>query len=87
MPVTQAQSAPRPAPETSFKSSFATERLNHRQVLAFQEKAAQLVVDFFDYYALLQQEDLDEDLKKEVIQVMTALFQSPTDTSQVLIFL
>lgn len=76
----QAQSAPRSAPEASFKSSFAADQLSHRQVLAFQQKAEQLVVDFFAYYALLQQEDLDKDLKKEVIQVMIGLFQSPTDT-------
>ena len=78
-----AQSAgisPQETSDTQLKASFEAEQLSHRQVGVFQQKAEQLVSDFMDYYHLLQDNQLDDDLKREVIKVMSDLFNAPTDT-------
>lgn len=79
--VAQSMEAPsQEVRDAQLRAGFESEQLSYRQVGAFQHKAEQLVADFLDYYQLLQQNELDDDLKKEVIMVMSSLFHSPTDT-------
>jgi hypothetical protein len=71
---------PQQGSDAQLKAGFESEQLSHRQVIAFQHKAEQVVADFLDYYQLLQENELDDDLRNEVIRVMSSLFNAPTDT-------
>lgn len=75
----EAMSAPRNR-DAAVSAAFEQAELTYPQVWAFHRKSEQLITDFVGYYELLRNEDLNADLRTEVISAMTALFSAVTDT-------
>lgn len=68
-----------PSPDQT-KAAFTAEQLSSLQLDAFEQKAQQLVQDYFDYYQLLQTTELDTQLRETVISAIQQLFHSSTDS-------